>query len=122
MEEMSSLHKNDTRKKSELPKRKKAIGCTWVFAQKQGTLDGDNVHYKTRLVTIGYVQREGIDNNVIFLSVVKYSSIRILLALVAQYELELDHLDVNTAFLYGDLYKEIFMSQPTQFKTAEKEI
>jgi len=44
-----------------------------------------------------------------------------LLALVAQYELDLDQLDVKTAFLYGDLDEEIYMSQPMGFKPAEKE-
>jgi len=34
MEEMSSLHKNNTWELSELPKGKKATGCKWVFAKK----------------------------------------------------------------------------------------
>jgi len=54
IEEKSSLHKNDTWELSELPKRKKAISCKWVFAKKQGSLDGDTVCYKTRLITKGY--------------------------------------------------------------------
>ena len=45
----------------------------------------------------------------------KHSSIRILLALVAQYGLELDQLDVKTAFLHGDLDEEIYMTQPLGF-------
>jgi len=49
-EEMSSLHKNNTRELSELPKKKKVIGCKWVFAKKQRFLDGDIVRYKARLV------------------------------------------------------------------------
>jgi len=44
-----------------------------------------------------------------------------LLAPVAQYELDLDQLDVKTAFLHGDLDEEIYMSQPMGFKTAGKE-
>jgi len=43
------------------------------------------------------------------------------LALVAQYELKLDHLDVKTTFLYCDLEEEIYMSQSMGFKTAGKE-
>ena len=79
------------------------------------------VRYKARFVAKGYAQREGIDYNEIFSPVIKHSSIHILLALVAQYELDLDQLDVKTAFLYGDLDEEIYMSQPTGFKTAGKE-
>jgi len=50
----------------------------------------------------------------------KHSSVQILLALVAQYELELDQLDLKTAFLHGDIEEEINMSKPTGFKTAGK--
>ena len=51
----------------------------------------------------------------------KHSSIRILLALVIQYELKIDKLDVKIAFLYDDLEEEIYMSQPMVFKTVRKE-
>jgi len=73
------------------------------------------------LVAKGYAQREGIDYNKVLSPVVKHSSIRILLALVAQCELELDQLDVKNTFLHGDLKEEIYMSRPTGFKTVEKE-
>jgi len=49
---------------------------------------------------------------------VKHSSIQILLALEAQYELKLDQLDMKTGFLYGDL-EEIYISQ-LMFKTVGK--
>jgi len=79
MEDMSSLHKNDTWELSELPKGKKAIGCKWVFAKKHGSIDGDIVRYKAKLVAKGYAQREGIYYNEVFSPLVKHSSIRILL-------------------------------------------
>ena len=69
----------------------------------------------------GYTQWEGFDYNEVFSPVVKHLSIQILLALVAQYELDLDQLNVKTAFLHGDLDEEIYMSQPMGFKTAGKE-
>ena len=72
------------------------------------------------MVAKGYAQREGIDYNEVYSPVVKHSSIRILLALVAQYELDLDQLDVKTTFLHGNLDEEIYMSQPTGFKTARE--
>ena len=64
---------------------------------------------------------EVIDYNEVFSPVVKHSSIRILLALVAQLDLELVQLDVKTAFLHGDLKEEIYMTQPEGFKVAGKE-
>ena len=103
-----------------MPKGKKAIDCKWVYAKKQGSLKEDMVRYKARLVAKGYAQREGIDYNEVFSPVVKHSSIRILLALVAQYELDLDQLDVKTAFLHGDLDEEIYMSQPTGLRLQGK--
>ncbi|KAK9209735.1 hypothetical protein WN944_002103 [Citrus x changshan-huyou] len=63
----------------------------------------------------------GIDYNEVFSPVVKHTSICILLALVAEYELELTQLDVNTAFLHGDLEEEIYMIQPCSFRVAGKE-
>ncbi|KAE8661311.1 hypothetical protein F3Y22_tig00113726pilonHSYRG00149 [Hibiscus syriacus] len=48
-------------------------------------------------------------------------SIRILLALVAQLDLELVQMDVKTTFLHGDLDEEIYMTQLDGFKVAEKE-
>ena len=99
-------------KLTQLPKGKKAIGCKWVFAKKEGFPNKEDVRYKARLVAKGFAQREGIDYNEVFSPVVKHSSIRILLALVAQLNLELAQLDVKTAFLHGDLEEEIYMTQP----------
>jgi len=76
-EEMNSLYKNDTWELTELPKGKKAIGCKWVYAKKQGYLKENMVRYKARLVAKDYAQREEIDYNKVF------SPIVILLALVA---------------------------------------
>ena len=50
----------------------------------------------------------------------KHSSIRVLLALVAQLNLKLVQLDVKTAFLHGDLEEEIYMTQPEGFKVDGK--
>ncbi|KAL0402528.1 UNVERIFIED_CONTAM: Retrovirus-related Pol polyprotein from transposon TNT 1-94 [Sesamum latifolium] len=105
-EEIGSLHKNQTWRLVSLPKGKKAIGCKWVFAKKEGFPSQSDVRYKARLVAKGYVQKEGIDYNEVFSPVVKHSSIRILLALVAQLDLELVQLDVKTAFLHGDLKRK----------------
>ncbi|KAG8495920.1 hypothetical protein CXB51_007502 [Gossypium anomalum] len=100
---------------------KKAIGCKWVYAKKEGFPGKNEIRYKARLVVKGYTQKEGIDYNEVFSPVVKHSSIQILLALVAQYDLELVQLDVKTAFLHGDLEEQIYITQPDGFKVAGKE-
>ena len=69
----------------------------------------------------GFAQKEGIEYNEVFSPVVKYTSIRILLTLLAEYELELAQLDVKTTFLHGDLVEEIYMIQPCGIKVAGKE-
>ncbi|XP_059650617.1 cysteine-rich receptor-like protein kinase 42 [Cornus florida] len=120
-EEMQSLYMNQTWKLVQLPKEKMAIGCKWVYTKKEGSSGQDSVRFKARLVAKGYAQKEGIDYNEVFSPVVKHSSIRILLALVAQFDLELAQVDVRTAFLHGDLEEEIYISQPNGFKVAGKE-
>nr|GEY57700.1 retrovirus-related Pol polyprotein from transposon TNT 1-94 [Tanacetum cinerariifolium] len=113
--------RNQTWELTNLLEGNKEIGCKWVYAKKEGFPCQDDVHYKVRLVAKDYAQKEGIDYNEIFSLVVKYSSIRILLALVALLHLELVQMDVKTAFLHGNLEEEIYMVQQEGFKVAEKE-
>ena len=63
----------------------------------------------------GFTQREGVDFNEVFSPVVKYNSIRLLLALSVFHDLKLEQMDVQTAFLHGSLDEEIFMAQPEGF-------
>jgi hypothetical protein len=62
-------------------------------------------------VAKGYTQREGIDYNKIFSPVSYKDSFRIIMALVAHYDLELHQMDVKTAFLNGDLDETVYMAQ-----------
>ena len=66
----------------------------------------------------GFSQRKGIDFNEIFSRVVKHCSIRLLLALVARHDLELEQLDVKIVFLHGKLEGVIYMDQPLGFVTG----
>jgi ATP-binding cassette subfamily B (MDR/TAP) protein 1 len=59
----------------------------------------------------GYAQKEGIDFNEIFSPVVRLTTIRVVLAMYAIFDLHLEQLDVKTAFLHGEL-EEIYMLQP----------
>ena len=74
----------------------------WVFRK-------DNEQYKARLVSKGYAQNEGIDYDEIFSPVVKHTSIRMLLMIVVQFDLELEQMDVKTAFLHDELEEKIYI-------------
>lgn len=109
-EEMQALDENNTWTLATLPAGKRAIGCKWVFAIKSN-VNGD-VRYKARLVAKGFSQREGIDYFETFAPVIRYESVRILLAIAARENYDIVKFDVKTAFLYGELSEEIFMQQP----------
>ena len=99
-----------------------AIGRKWVFAKKEGFASKEEIRYKARLMAKGYAQKEGINYNEVFSPLVKHSSIRILLALVVQLNLELAQLDVKTAFLNDDLKEEIYMTQLEGYKVVGKSL
>ncbi|KAG8492178.1 hypothetical protein CXB51_009620 [Gossypium anomalum] len=120
-EEIESLHKNRTWDLVKLPKGKKAVRCKWVFKKKEGTPGVEEPRYKARLVAKGYSQIPGVDFTDVFSPVVKHSSIRALLGIVAMHDLELEQLDVKTAFLHGELEEDIYMQQPGGFIVSEKE-
>ena len=62
--------------------------------------------YKARLVVKGFNQKKGIDFEEIFSPVVKMSSIPVVLGLAVSLDLEIEQLDVKTAFLHGDLERK----------------
>ena len=70
----------------------------------------------------GFAQKKGIDFDEIFSPVVKMTSIRTILSLVAAKDLHLERLDVKTTFLHGDLEEEIYMQQPEGYEVKGKEI
>src|SRR5438105_15552180 len=89
--------------------------------QKKGISPTENTRYKARLVAKGYSQIPGIVFNDVFSPVVKHSSIRALLSIVAMRDYELEQLDVKTALLHGELEEDIYMDQPKSFVIPEKE-
>jgi hypothetical protein len=66
-------------------------------------------------------QRPGIDYEEQFSPVVKHDSLRAVLAIAAEMDLNMLHLDVKTAFLNGDLYEELDVAQPTGFVMKGRE-
>lgn len=118
-EEMDSLVENKTWELSNKPNDKKAVKCKWIFKTKRNT-NGDIARYKARLVAKGFTQVQGIDYDETYSPVVRYTSIRYLLAMAVKYDLKLSQMDVVTAFLHGKLDTDIYMQQPELFHDGSK--
>ncbi|XP_044717342.1 reverse transcriptase (RNA-dependent DNA polymerase) domain-containing protein [Hirsutella rhossiliensis] len=93
----------------------KALRGKWVYRLKRGT-DGQIVRHKARFVAKGYEQQEGIDYSETFASVVRPESYRTIFAIAAAEDLEIEQMDVKTAFLYGDIDEEVYLEQPEGFE------
>ena len=109
--ELQALQANGTWTLTLLPAGKIPIGCRWVYKVKLRS-DGSVKRYKARLVAKGFTQLEGIDYQDTFSPTAKIISVRCLLSLVAARGWPLHQMDVNNAFLHGDLAEEIYMSLP----------
>jgi transposase InsO family protein len=117
--EYDSLQEAGTYDLVELPRGRTAVGNKWVFKVKQ--LADGNTKYKARLVAKGFTQQPGIDYRETYAPVVRFASLRALLALAACYNWEVQHMDVRTAYLNGVLDEEIYMRQPEGFEIPGKE-
>ncbi|RVW42809.1 Retrovirus-related Pol polyprotein from transposon TNT 1-94 [Vitis vinifera] len=117
-EEYKSMQDNKVWELVPLPVGTKPIGCKWIFKTKRDS-NGNVERYKARLVAKGFTQKEGIDFKETFSPVSTKDSFRIIMALVAHYDLELHQMDVKTAFLNGDIDETIYMVQPENFVSED---
>ena len=69
----------------------------------------------------GYNQQKGIDFKETLSPMSTKDSIRIIMSMVAHFDLELHHMDERTTFLSGDLVEDVYMSQPFGSKEVGKE-
>lgn len=114
--EMSALSENGTWRLVDLPPGRKVLKSKWVFKVKTNA-DGSIGQYKARLVIKGCSQVKGVDYQDTYSPVVRYATVRYLLALAAKLDLVVHQMDAVTAFLQGDLDdEEIFMEQPEEFR------
>jgi hypothetical protein len=110
-EEYSSLMKNQTWELVELPKDRKAIASRWHFRHKfnaNGTLE----RHKARWVAKGFSQQEGVDFFETWAPVAKWPTVRLFLSVAAMLDMEIEQMDVNTAFLNPEIDETIYVKQP----------
>uniref|UniRef100_A0A0K8UDK8 Retrovirus-related Pol polyprotein from transposon TNT 1-94 n=1 Tax=Bactrocera latifrons TaxID=174628 RepID=A0A0K8UDK8_BACLA len=110
-EEHAALIKNKTWSLENLPEGQRAIGCRWVFSVKR-QVDGAIERFKCRLVAKGCNQQLGVNYKETFSPVIRYSSIRMVLALAVEWKLYVHQMDVCTAYLNSDLHDIVYMKQP----------
>ncbi len=96
----------------------------WIFTEKQKVDEhGNSTPFaKGRCVVRGFQQVQGVDYGETFAPVVKYASVRALCAEVAKEDLELEQMDVKTAFLDGDIDEDIFIEVPEGFEITKEDI
>uniref|UniRef100_A0AAV1V806 Reverse transcriptase Ty1/copia-type domain-containing protein n=1 Tax=Peronospora matthiolae TaxID=2874970 RepID=A0AAV1V806_9STRA len=109
--ELKSMHLRGVFRAAKLPRGQGAIGTKWVFKIKRKA-DGSVEKYKARLVAKGFKQKYDIDYTETFSPVVKYVTLRMVIAITKYFDWPLDQLDVVTAFLYGVMKEKVYCVIP----------
>ena len=114
--EINSLIKHGVFKVADrrtIPKDKIPLPTKMVYKTKYGS-DGKPSRYKCRFVVKGFKQTFMVDYEDTFAPVVRYQSVKMLMAIGAHHNLEHLTMDVETAFLHGELPKHqvIYIEPP----------
>ncbi|KAE8686002.1 putative zinc ion binding protein [Hibiscus syriacus] len=118
-DEYNALLNNNTWSLVRLPKDRVVVGCKWLFRVKHN-FDGSVNRYKARLVAKGFSQVSGYDFKDTFSPVVRFATFNVILSIAVSNGWELQHVDINNAFLNGDLNDEVYMQQPPGFEQTNE--
>nr|GEY93164.1 copia protein [Tanacetum cinerariifolium] len=97
---------------------KEAIGTKWVYRNKRDQR-GFVVRNKVRLVAQVHRQKEGIDYDEVFAPIARIEAIRLFLAYALFMDFTVYQMDVKSAFLYGTIEEEVYVSHPPGFVDPE---
>lgn len=117
-DEIKSMQENNVWDYVYLPVGANVVKCKWIFKLKYNK-NGEVERYKARLCAKGFSQIEGIDYNETFAPVMKYKSLRIILALATEFDYEIKQMDVKTAFLNAKLDELVYMEQPEGYQVNQ---
>lgn len=98
---------------------KKVVSNKWVFRVKHNS-NGSVASYKTRLVARGFQQIPGLDFFDTYSPVVKTATIQVIFSLTASNRWDIQQVDINNAFLNGDLQEDVYMQHRSGFVDPEK--
>ena len=102
-------------KRSSIPAGRRPVKCKWVFDIKRNGI------FRARLVACGYSQKPGVDFMESYSPVVNDSIFRCIIIIEMLFGLISKIIDIETAFLNGDLEEEIYMNSPPGYKAEEDE-
>ena len=114
-DEFHALQQNNTWTLVPKPPGVNVVSGKWVFHHKFHS-DGTLARYKARWVCRGFSRQHGIDFDETFSSVVKPSTIRVVLSLAVSFSWPIHQLDVKNAFLHGTLNETVYCQQPSAFE------
>ena len=112
--EIWALEQNGTWSIEDLPKGKYFIDSKWIYKVKYKPT-GEVERFKVCFLAKGYMQQEGVDYHDTFAPVTKLVMVRTLLVVVVKKDRIIHQLDVNNAFVHGDLDEDIYMKTPQGF-------
>ena len=118
-DELASLLSKEVYEVTELPKGIKALPVRWVFKVKRNE-KGQVDKYKTRLVAKGFLQKFGENYIDVFAPTSNLTTVRLMLAYAAMHKLDVQQIDVKTAFLNGELNEEVYIKCPPGFEEDGK--
>nr|GFB20284.1 copia protein [Tanacetum cinerariifolium] len=95
-----------------------AIGTKWIYRNKKDER-GIVVRNKARLVAQGYTQEDRIDYDEVFSLVARIEATRMFFAYASFKDFVVYQMNVKSAFLYGKIEEEVYVSQPLGFEDPE---